>query len=100
MRRRESKKPYKPKVEYKYTLNDIAELAGMTRSALSVRKFHGQVNPRDFKSVISFLTRRIIDKRLTGNLFASAARGAKNMRRAKRRSQVSAKSSKKRARRS
>ena len=36
MGRRESKQPYKPKVEYRYTIKDIAELAGMTRNALNV----------------------------------------------------------------
>ena len=100
MGRRGSKQPYKPKVEYKYTIKDIAELAGMTRNALNVRKFHGQVNPGDFKSVVSFLTRRIIDQRLAGDLFASAARGAKSVRRGKSRSQVSGKRLKRVARRS
>jgi hypothetical protein len=68
MPRRGPKPPYKPKVEYKYTVNDIVELAGMTRNALGVAKVHGKIGPGDFKSVISFLTRRIIDNRLTGNL--------------------------------
>ncbi len=68
---------YKPRREYRYTLKDIAELAGMTRKALSVDKFRGKVDPGDFKSLMSFLTRRIIDKRLTGDLFAPAARVAK-----------------------
>ena len=77
MPRKESKPPYKPKREYRYTIKEIAELAGMTRKALSVEKFRGKVDPGDFKSVVSFLTRRIIDKRLKGDLFAPAARGAK-----------------------
>jgi len=77
MPRKGSKPPYKPKREYRYTLKDIAELAGMTRKALSVAKFWGKVDPGDFKSVVSFLTRRIIDKRLKGDLFAPAARVAK-----------------------
>ena len=77
MPRKGSKQPYKPKVEYKYTIKDIAELAGMTRNALGVAKVHGKIEPGDFKSVVSFLTRRIIDKRLKGDLFAPAARVAK-----------------------
>ena len=99
MRRRGSKQPYKPKVEYKYTLKDIAELAGMTRNAFNVRKFYGQVDPGDFKSVVSFLTRRIIDQRLAGDLFVSAARAAKSVRKGKSRSQVSGKRPQKTARR-
>jgi hypothetical protein len=77
MPRKESKPPYKPKREYRYTIKEIAELAGMTRKALSVEKFRGKVDPGDFKSVLSFLTRRIIDKRLKGDIFAPAARVAK-----------------------
>jgi len=69
MPRKRSKPPYKPKVEYKYTIKDIAELAGMTRNALGVAKVHGKIDPGNFKSVVSFLVRRIIDNRLTGNLF-------------------------------
>ena len=70
MPRKGSKQPYKPKKEYRYTVKDIAELAGMTRTALHVAKVRGKIDPGDFKSVISFLTRRIIDKRLRGDLFA------------------------------
>jgi len=77
MPRKESKPPYKPRREYRYTIKEIAELGGMTRKALSVEKFRRKVDPGDFKSVISFLTRRIIDKRLKGDLFAPAARVAK-----------------------
>ena len=77
MPRKGSHPVYKPKREYRYTVKDIAELAGMTRKALSVEKFRGKVDPGDFKSVVSFLTRRIIDKRLKGDLFAPAARVAK-----------------------
>ena len=91
MPRKGSKSPYKPKVEYKYTIKDIAELAGMTRNALGVAKVHGKIDPGDFKSVISFLTRRIIDNRLTGNLFAPAGRTAKRMKASKRRAHVSGK---------
>jgi hypothetical protein len=77
MPRKGSHPAYKPKREYRYTVKDIAELAGMTRKALSVAKFWGKVDPEDFKSVVSFLTRRIIDKRLKGDLFAPAVRVAK-----------------------
>jgi len=99
MPRRGSKQPYKPKVEYKYTVKDIADLAGMTRNALGVAKVHGNIEPGDFKSVISFLTRRIIDNRLTGDLFTPAARTAKRVRRAKSRGHVSGKRPKRTVRR-
>jgi hypothetical protein len=69
MPKKGSKPPYKPKIEYRYTVKDVAEAAGMTRNALGVAKAHGKVDPGDFKSVVSFLTRRIIEKRLEGNLF-------------------------------
>jgi hypothetical protein len=61
------------------TLKDIAELAGTTRNALNVAKVHGEIDPGDFKSVVSFLTRRVLDNRLTGDLFTPAARIAKRM---------------------
>jgi hypothetical protein len=95
MPRRGLKQPYKPKVEYKYTVKDIAELAGMTRNALGVAKVHGKIDPGDFKSVISFLTRRIIDNRLTGDLFTPAGQTAKRMKRSKRRTHISRKKLKK-----
>ncbi|MCJ7443267.1 MAG: hypothetical protein MUO26_01830, partial [Methanotrichaceae archaeon] len=79
------------KVEYKYTINDIAELAGITRNALGVAKVHGKIEPGDFKSVVSFLVRRIIDNRLTGDLFTPAAQTAKRMKRSKSRAHVSGK---------
>jgi hypothetical protein len=79
MPRKGSKHPYKPKVEYKYTIKDIAELAGMTRNALGVAKVHGKIDPGDFKSVVSFLIRRIIDHRLSGDLFAPVARVGKRV---------------------
>jgi hypothetical protein len=91
MPRKGSKPPYKPKVEYKYTVKDIAELAGMTRNALGVAKVHGKIEPGDFKSVVSFLTRRIIDNRLTGDLFTPATRTTKRMKGGKRRTHVSGK---------
>jgi len=94
MPRRGSKPPYKPKVEYKYTIKDIAELAGMTRNALGVAKVHGKIDPADFKSVVSFLTRRIIDNRLTGDIFTPPARMAKRVRGSKSRAHVPGKKSK------
>ncbi len=83
MPRRGSKQRYKPKAEYKYTVKDIAELAGMTRNALGVAKAHGKVDPADFKSVVSFLVRRIIDNRLIGDLFTPVARRAKKTKESK-----------------
>ena len=97
MPRKGSHPAYKPKREYPYTIKDIAELAGMTRNALNVARVRGKVDPGDFKSVVSFLTRRIIDKRLKGDLFTPAAREAKRGRKAG--SQVSRKRSKKAVRR-
>jgi hypothetical protein len=88
MPRKGLKHPYKPKVEYKYTVKDIAELAGMTRNAVGVAKAYGKIDPGDFKSVVTFLTRRIIDNRLTGDLFTPAARTAKRMRGSKSRAHV------------
>ena len=97
MPRKGSKQPYKPRVEYKYTVKDIADLAGMSRIAVNVAKVRGKIEPGDFKSVVSFLTRRIIDQRLEGDLFASAAREAKRVRRGKSRAHVSGKRPKKTA---
>ena len=79
MPRKGSRQPYTPKKEYRYTVKDIAELAGMTRNALGVAKVHGKVDPGDFKSVISFLIKRIIDRRLSGDLFSSVARSRKRV---------------------
>jgi hypothetical protein len=97
MPKKGSKPPYKPKVEYWYTVKDVAEAAGMTRRALSVKKFRGEVDPGDFKSMVSFLTRRIIEKRLEGNLFAPTGRVAR--RRGKTGGQVSGRRPKKAVRR-
>jgi hypothetical protein len=77
MPRKGSKAPYKPRTEYRYTIKDIAELAGMTRSALSVAKVRGKVDPGDFRSVVSFLIGRIIDRCLRGDIFTPAGRAAK-----------------------
>jgi len=79
MPRKGSKQRYKRRVEYKYTVKDIAELAGMTRNALGVAKVHGKIDPGDFRSVVSFLIRRIVDRRLSGDLFAPVARTGKRV---------------------
>jgi hypothetical protein len=99
MPRKGSKQPYKPRVEYKYTIKDIADLAGMTRIALNVAKVRGKIEPGDFKSVVTFLTRRIIDKRLEGDFYTPAVRVAKRVRRGEKQAHVSGKRPKKRARR-
>ena len=93
-----SKHPYKPKREYTYSVKDIADLGGMTRNALNVAKAHGKIEPGDFKSVVSFLIRRIIANRLEGDLFGSATRAAKRVMRGKNRAHVSGKRPKKRVR--
>jgi hypothetical protein len=49
----------------------------MTKKALSAAKFGEKEDPEDFKSVVSFLTRVIIERRLSRNLFVLAARVAK-----------------------
>ena len=89
---------YKPKIEYRYTIKDIAELAGMTRNALNVAKVRGKIDPGDFKSVISFLTRVIIERRLSGDLFVPASGIKKRVKKGKRGTQVSGKKTKKAAR--
>jgi len=94
MQKKGSKHPYKPKKEYTYTTQDVAELAGMTRNALGVAKVHGKIDPGDFKSVVSFLTRRIIDKRLRGDIFAAEPRTTKRVKRGKSETQVSGKKTK------
>jgi hypothetical protein len=99
MPRKGSKQTYKPRVEYNYTLKDIAELAGMTRNALNVAKVHGKIDPGDFKSVVSFLTRRIIDNRLRGDLFTPSSRTEKRVKGKKIRPNISKKRLKKTARR-
>jgi hypothetical protein len=99
MPRKGTQQPYKPRVEYKYTVKEIAELAGMTRNALGVAKVHGKIEPGDFKSVVSFLTRRLINNRLTGDLFTPAARTPKRIKGSKSRAHVSGKRPKKTVRR-
>jgi len=99
MLRKGSKHPYKPKKEYWYTVKDIAELAGMTRGALGVVKARGKIDPGDFKSVVSFLARRIIERRLEGNLFTPAMRMVKRAKRGKSQAHILGKKPKKRERR-
>jgi len=99
MPRKGSHEPYKPKREYRYTVKDIADLAGMTRNALNVAKARGKIDPGDLKSVVSFLTRVLIERRLSGDLFAPAARIKRSAAKGKRGTQVSGKTTKKTARR-
>jgi hypothetical protein len=77
------KKPYTPKIEYTYTIQDIAELAGMTRNALGTAKVRGKIDPGDLRSVVSFLIRTILEKRLRGDLFAPTAETRKRVEKTK-----------------
>ena len=77
MPNRESKQSYTPKIEYTYTIQDVAELAGMTRNALGTAKVRGKIDPGDLRSVVSFLIRIILEKHLRGDLFASTAKAGK-----------------------
>ncbi|MGD0236412.1 MAG: hypothetical protein ABSC55_17975 [Syntrophorhabdales bacterium] len=95
MPRKGSHEPYKPKREYRYTVKDIADLAGMTRNALNVAKARGKIDPGNLKSVVSFLTRAIIERRLSGDLFGPAARVKKIVEQGKRGTRVSGKKTKK-----
>ena len=83
MPRKGSKHSYKPRKEYTYTVKDIAELAGTTRNALNVAKVRGKIDPGDFRSVVSFLTRIIIEKRLRGDLFAPTGEAGRGVKRTK-----------------
>jgi len=83
MPRKGSKQPYRAKIEYTYTIQDIAELAGTTRNALGVAKVRGKIVPGDFRSVVSFLIRTIIEKRLRGDLFASTAESGRKAKKTK-----------------
>jgi hypothetical protein len=73
------KKPYTPKKEYTYTIQDIAELAGTTRNALGVAKVRGKIDPGDFRSVVNFLIKIFIEKRLSKDLFAPTAKKRKGL---------------------
>lgn len=97
MPRKGSKQPYKPKKEYTYTIKDIADLAGITRNALNVAKAHGKIDPADFGSVVTFLTRRIIQQRLSGELFETA--GSRKVKPAKKRGKTARSSTRKKSRR-
>jgi len=97
MPRKGSKHPYKPRKEYTYTVKDIAELAGTTRNALNVAKVRGKIDPADFRSVVSFLTRIIIEKRLRGDLFVPIAGIKRRVKKGRRGNQVSGKKAKKAA---
>jgi hypothetical protein len=97
MPKKGSKHPYKPKREYRYTVKDVAEAAGITRNALGVAKARGKVDPENFKSMVSFLIRVIIERRLRGNLFAQAVGGKRRAKKAKRGTRVSAGKKPKRA---
>ncbi len=99
MPRKGSKPPYKPKREYRYTIKDIADLAGMTRNALNVAKVRGKIDPADFKSVVSFLTRAIIERRLRGNLFVPVGRIRKRGKKGKRVTRIIGRKTKKAVRR-
>jgi len=83
MLRKGRKQPYKPRKEYRYTVKDIADLGGMTRNALNVAKAHGKIDPEKFESVVSFLIRRIIDKRLQGDLFSLTGQTKKRVKKGK-----------------
>jgi hypothetical protein len=97
MPKKGSKHPYKPKREYRYTVKDVAEVAGMTRNALGVAKARGKVDPGNFRSMVSFLIRVIIERRLSGNLFASAAGVKRKVKKGKRGTRVSARKKPKKA---
>jgi hypothetical protein len=82
MPRKGSKQPYKPRKEYSYTVEDIARLAGMTRNALNVAKAHGNIDPEDFRSVVTFLTRRVMRQCVEGELFAAETKAREKPRKA------------------
>ena len=90
-------RPYKPKKEYTYTVKDVAELAGITRNAVGVAKAYGRVDPADFRSVVSFLVRKIVDKRLSGDLFASVLGTERKVKNGKGRNRVSGRKTRKTA---
>ena len=54
MPKKGSKPPYKPKIEYRFTVKDVAEAAGITRNALGVAKARGKVDPGNFRNMVSF----------------------------------------------
>jgi hypothetical protein len=97
MPKKVSQEPYKPRREYRYTVKDIADLAGMTTNAVNVAKARGKIDPGDLKSVVSFLTRIIIERRLGGDLFVPTEAIKKSVQKEKRDAQVSGKKGKRAA---
>jgi len=79
MQRKGSEVPHKPRAEYRYTVKDIADLAGMTTNAVNVAKARGKIDPGNLKSVVSFLTRIVIQRRLKGDLFALPTEAKKSV---------------------
>jgi hypothetical protein len=79
MQRKGSEVPYKPRAEYRYTVKDIADLAGMTTNAVNVAKTRGKIDPGNLKSVVSFLTRIVIERRLKGDLFTPPTEAKKSV---------------------
>jgi hypothetical protein len=51
--------------------------------AYFAEKFQGKIDHGDFKSVVSFLTRTIIEKRLRVDLFASTAEAGRRVKKTK-----------------
>jgi hypothetical protein len=99
MPRKGSKHPYKPRREYRYSVKDIAELAGMTRNALNVAKVRGKIDPGNLRSVVSFLFRTIMERRFSGDLFVTAAGVEKRSKKRTKGTPVSRRKAKKAARR-
>jgi hypothetical protein len=99
MPRKGSKHPYKPRREYRYSVKDIAELAGMTRNALNVAKVRGKIDPGNLRSVVSFLFRTIIERRFSGDLFVPASGVKKRSKKRKRGAPVSRRKTKRAAKR-
>jgi hypothetical protein len=62
-----------------------------------VAKVRGKIDPGDFRSVVSFLTRIIIEKRLRGKLFAFTAEAGRRVKKAKSGPQVLGRRTKKAA---
>jgi hypothetical protein len=56
----------------------------MTRNALGVAKARGKVDPGNFTSMVTFLVRVIIERRLRGNLFARTVGMKRRVKRANR----------------
>jgi len=63
--------------------SDIIEIDPPSGTDFRRPKQQWRIDPGDFKSVVSFLVRRIIDRRLSGDLFAPVARSRKRVKGAK-----------------